>query len=232
MTRATSDPTAKRPKPQKPAEKPARSRARSEADREAKRRLILDAALDVFSERGFADARLDDVAARAGVAKGTVYLYVPSKEALFEELVRTGIAAPVQEMQARVLASDMPTEALLRMLFGFVLREVLGTRRREIARLVLSEATRFPDIAALYHREVVSRGLSLLRHIAERARARGEFASDEIARFPHLVFAPALLALVWKTLFERFDPLDAEAMLDAHVTIIMRAMRAAARTAP
>ena len=203
------------------------SRARSDEAREAKRQLILDAALDVFAERGFADARLEDVAARAGVAKGTVYLYVSSKEALFEELVRTGIAAPVQEMQARVLASDMPTEALLRMLFAFVLREVLGTKRREIARLVLSEASRFPKIAALYHREVVTRGVALMRHIAQRAIARGEFASDEIARFPHLVFAPALLALVWKTLFERFDPLDAEGMLDAHVTVIMRAMKAA-----
>jgi AcrR family transcriptional regulator len=203
-----------------------RSRARSDEAREAKRRLILDAALDVFAERGFAEARLEDVAARAGVAKGTVYLYVSSKDALFEELVRTGIAAPVQELQARVLASDMPTEALLRMLFAFVAREVLGTKRREIARLVLSEANRFPNIAALYHREVVTRGLSLLRHIAQRAIERGEFASDEIARFPHLVFAPALLALIWKTLFDRFDPLDAEAMLDAHVSIIMRAMKA------
>ena len=101
-----------------------------------------------------------------------------------------------------------------------------GLTPREIARLVLSEASRFPKIAALYHREVVTRGVALMRHIAQRAIARGEFASDEIARFPHLVFAPALLALVWKTLFERFDPLDAEGMLDAHVTVIMRAMKA------
>ena len=201
------------------------SRARSDAAREAKRQLILDAALDEFAERGFANARLEDVAARAGVAKGTVYLYVPSKEALFEELVRTGIAVPVQELQARVLASDMPTEALLRMLFAFVVREVLGSKRREIVRLVLSEANRFPDIAALYHREVISRGLALMRQIVNRAVERGEFVSDEVVRFPHLVFAPALVALVWKALFDRFDPLDAAAMLDAHVTVLMRAMR-------
>jgi AcrR family transcriptional regulator len=202
-----------------------RSRARSDAAREAKRQVILDAALDVFAERGFANARLEDVAARAGVAKGTVYLYVSSKEALFEELVRTAIAVPVQELQARVLASDMPTEALLRMLFAFVVREVLGSKRREIVRLVLSEANRFPDIAALYHREVISRGLALMRQIVSRAVERGEFMSDEVVRFPHLVFAPALVALVWKTLFDRFDPLDAAAMLDAHVTVLMRAMR-------
>src|SRR5215204_7426944 len=91
-------------------------RARSKEAREAKLQAILDAALDVFAEKGFADTRLDDVAARAGVAKGTIYLYVESKQALFEALVRSGITAPLAAVEAQVLALDATAETMLRML--------------------------------------------------------------------------------------------------------------------
>src|ERR671910_186909 len=104
-------------------------RGRSEGERENKLRAILDAALDVFAEKGFADTRLDDVAARAGVAKGTIYLYVESKQALFEALVRSGIAVPIEAIEQRVAKLDLPIEAVLRMIFGFIRQEVLGTRR-------------------------------------------------------------------------------------------------------
>jgi AcrR family transcriptional regulator len=204
---------------------PAR-RARGESDRQAKFAAILDAALDVFAEKGFANARLDDVAAKAGVAKGTIYLYVSSKEALFEALVRAGIGEPIAAMADRALALDAPIETTLRMIFTFLRTEVLGTRRKEIARLVIAEASRFPDVAAFYHREVVGRGLTLLRRIAERAVARGEIRSDEIARFPQLLVAPGLVAILWSNLFERFEPLDVEAMLDAHLALLMRALKA------
>jgi AcrR family transcriptional regulator len=200
-------------------------RARSEEERRAKLEAILAAALDVFVENGFANARLDDVAARAGVAKGTIYLYVASKEALFEALVHTGIAAPIEAIEEKVLALDLPAEATLRMLFTFLRQEVLGTRRREIVRLILSEAGRFPEIATVYHREVVSRGMRLLRRIAERAIERGEFRSDELVRFPQLAVAPGILALLWTNLFQHLDPLDIEGMFEAHLALLMRALK-------
>jgi AcrR family transcriptional regulator len=200
-------------------------RARSEEERRAKLEAILAAALDVFVEKGFADARLDDVAARAGVAKGTIYLYVASKEALFEALVHSGIAAPIEAIEQKVLAADLPAEATLRMLFAFLREEVLGTRRREIVHLILSEAGRFPEIAAVYHREVISRGMGLLRRIAERAIERGEFGSDELVRFPQLAIAPGIVALLWTNLFQRLDPLDVEAMFEAHLALLMRALK-------
>ena len=208
---------------------PKRRRARNEEERGRKLAAILDAALDVFSDKGFAEARLDEIAARAGVAKGTVYLYVSSKQDLLERLIRTGIALPIEEAQARILASDAPAEDLLRMLFRFLRTEILGTRRKEIARIVLAEAARHPEFAAFYYREVVSRGLGLLRSIAERGVASGEFASDELARFPQLILAPALVAILWANLFERFAPLDIDAMLETHLALLMRAV---ARPAP
>jgi AcrR family transcriptional regulator len=203
----------------------ARRPARSDDERRRKLGAILDAALDVFSDKGFADAKLDAIAARAGVAKGTLYLYVSSKDDLLERLIRTGIALPIEEAKARILALDAPAEELLRMLFAFLRIEVLGTRRKEIARMVLAEAARHPAFAEFYYREVVSRGLALLREIAERGVARGEFRSDALVRFPQLILAPAVVAILWSNLFERFAPLDVEAMLDAHLGLLMRAVK-------
>src|SRR5919205_4147296 len=106
-----------------PRTKAGARRARSEEARQAKLQAILDAALEVFSEKGFADARLDDVAARAGVAKGTIYLYFASKEALFEALIHSGIAVPIEAIEDKVLALDLSAEATLRMLFAFLRQE-------------------------------------------------------------------------------------------------------------
>jgi AcrR family transcriptional regulator len=206
-----------------------RSRARSAEEREARLQTILDAALDVFGQKGFTETRLEDVAARAGIGKGTIYLYVSSKQALFEALVRTGIAAPIEQLEARIMASDRPVEDTLRLLLTFLRTEVLATRRIEIVRLLIAEAGRFPEIARFYHDEVVARGLRILRSIAERAVARGEFRSDELVRFPQLAIAPGVVAILWAHLFQPFDPLDVEAMFEAHLALLMRALRGAPR---
>jgi AcrR family transcriptional regulator len=165
------------------------------------------------------------VAARAGIAKGTVYLYFASKEALFEGLIRSSIVLPIETVRREILSRDLPAEAALRFLFAWMRREVLGTRRKEIVRLVLSEAARFPALAEVYHREVVSRGMGLIREVAERAAMNGEFRGDELARFPQLVIAPGLVAVLWAGLFERFEPLDAAGLLDAHLAVLMRAFK-------
>jgi AcrR family transcriptional regulator len=202
--------------------------ARSEAAREAKRQAILDAALDVFADKGFAETRLDDVAARAGVAKGTLYLYVASKEDLFGALVRSGIGGPIEALESKVLGMDAPIETVLRMLLTFLRTEVLGTRRKEIVRLLLMEAGRFPEIAELYHREVLTRGLGLLRKVAQKSLDRGELYTDELVRFPHLAVAPGLVAILWTHLFDRFEPLDVEGLFEAHLALLMRGLRAEA----
>ena len=206
-----------------------RLRARSAEEREARLQTILDAALDVFSQKGFAETRLEDVAACAGIGKGTIYLYVSSKQALFEALVRSGIAAPIEALEARIIALDPPVEDTLRVLFTFLRTEVLATRRIEIVRLLIAEAGRFPEIARLYHGEVVTRGLRILRMIAERAVARGEFRSDELVRFPQLAVAPGVVAILWAHLFQPFEPLDVEAMFEAHLALLMRALKGAPR---
>ena len=196
---------------------PRRAAAESQRDRRAE---ILVAALDVFAEQGFAAARLDDVAAKAGVAKGTLYLHFASKQDLFEKLV-SGEAAPVLgQLEGLVRHAHGPTVELVAALQAIFVREVLGTRRKDIVRLVISEGRRFPAIARFWHREVVSKGLAVLSALAERAVARGEIEGDALVRFPHLFMAPLLMAMVWDGLFSPFAPLDVPALLQAHRQVL------------
>lgn len=200
-----------------PREPPARATATDK--RAARREAILAAALDQFSLNGFAATRLDDVARRAGVAKGTIYLYFSDKETLFQELVRSMLSPVVGAVEAAPLA-ELPFPVLAERIVGMFVREILSTRRKDVIRLVLVEGSRFPKIAEFYYREVLERLLSAVRTLLQRAAARGEARHEAIARFPQLLVAPGLLAILWGGLFDRFSPLDAEALMRAHLELL------------
>ena len=104
---------------------------------------------------------------------------------------------------------------------GFAAALSRAERRKEIMRLVLTEGGRFPAIAELYHAQVISRGLPLMRQMLQRAADRGELASDAAARFPHLVIAPLIAGLIWDGLFSAFEPLDVEGLLNAHRELLL-----------
>jgi len=186
---------------------------------EARRAAILAAALEEFTARGYEGARLDDVAKLAGVAKGTIYLYFADKEALFQDLVRS-MVSPVLSTLEQMPKVDISARLLIETLLATFVREVYGTRRRDIIRLILSEGPRFPAIAEFYYREVIARVLAILRPILKRAAERGELPDDALARFPQLIVAPMLVAIMWHGLFDKFDPLDIDAMVRAHVGIL------------
>lgn len=188
-----------------------------------RRQAILDAALDVFAAQGFAAARLDDVAAEAGVAKGTIYLFFADKEALFEQLLIGAVAPVLAKVEALANVKSMPFDNVLAALFAFFRAELLGTKRREVIRLVLMEGRRFPRIAEIYHREVIAKGLALISKIARQARMRGELTSDDLISFPHLVFAPLVMSLIWDGLFSKSEPLDVEGLLAAHRRLLTNA---------
>jgi AcrR family transcriptional regulator len=197
-----------------PPRPPGRRRARPQA--QARRQAILDAALSVFAARGYEAARLDDVAAQAGVAKGTLYLYFKDKQALFEELVRGAVTPIMDRVGSAAQAPELAASQVIDMFFQLFQREVLGTKRKLLLRLIIAEGPRFPAIAAFYHREVVARGMTLMRRLATEAVARGEFSSDAAARFPQLIVAPLLLAVIWDGLFSKIEPLDVGGLLRAH----------------
>jgi AcrR family transcriptional regulator len=195
---------------------PASSRAERAAERRA---AIVAAALDEFVARGFTATRLDDVAKRAGVAKGTIYLHFKDKEALFEELVRTAIVPVVERITTPPPLRGSIRDALQLFANTFI-REVANTRRADIIRLIVAEGPRFPAIADFYYREVISRGLAAMRKLIEAGIARGEIRSSELKDYPQIVVAPAIVAIVWKSLFERHAPLDAHEMLRVHLDLI------------
>jgi AcrR family transcriptional regulator len=197
--------------------KPARVSTRS-ARSAARREEILAAALDEFSARGFAATRLDDVAQRAGVAKGTIYLYFRDKESLFQELIRTMLTPLVGTIEAMGKA-DLPISALAEHFADLFVREVYETRRKDVIRLMIAEGPRFPNLAEFYYREVLSRIIAAVRALIARAAARGE-APAGLVDYPQILAAPGLVAIIWSGLFERFEPLDVRAMMKIHLALL------------
>lgn len=184
----------------------------------ARREAILAAALDEFSERGFAATRLDDVARRAGVAKGTIYLYFRDKEALFQELTRAMLTPLIGVFEA-MEQTELPLPALADHLAELFVREVYETRRKDIVRLMIAEGRRFPALAEFYYREVLVRIIGAIRALLRKAAARGEVA-EGLAEYPQILAAPGLIAIVWSGLFERFEPLDVRAMMKTHFALL------------
>jgi AcrR family transcriptional regulator len=194
-------------------------KARSAARRES----ILAAALDEFSERGFAAARLDDVARRAGVAKGTIYLYFADKESLFQELIRAALAPLVSALEA-MGGKDIPLPALAEHMTDLFAREIYETRRKDVIRLMISEGRRFPKLAEFYYREVLGPAIAAMRTTLRRAADRGE-VSEALVQFPQIIVAPGLVAIIWSGLFDRYEPLDVRAMMKAHIELLFAGRR-------
>ncbi len=214
------------PKPGLPkalAAKPLSSRAERAADR---RQAIIDAALDEFISRGFTATRIDDVAKRAGVAKGTIYLHFRDKESMFEELIRTALVPLIGQIHAPPPTGGSVRDAVEGFARAFI-QEVASTRRGDIVRLIVAEGPRFPGVADFYYREVVSRGLAAMRALIELGVARGEIRQKNLANFPQILVAPAIIAVIWQSLFGRHAPLDATAMFRVHLDMIFGERRTA-----
>ena len=184
----------------------------------ARREAILSAALAEFSARGFAATRLDDVARRAGVAKGTIYLYFRDKEALFQELIRAMLTPLVGIIEA-LQKADVPMPVLADRIVDVFVRDIFETPRKDVIRLMILEGRRFPKLADFYYREVLSRIMTAMRVLLSRAAERGQ-APPALAKFPQLLAAPGIVAIIWSGLFDRLEPLDVRAMLKAHVEVL------------
>ena len=197
------------------------------AERAAERRqAIIEAAMEEFISRGFAATRLDDVAKRAGVAKGTIYLHFKDKESMFEELIRTAIVPLVGRMQGPPPAGASVRDLVEAFALNFI-HEIVNSRRGDIVRLIVAEGPRFPSIADFYYREVVSKGLAGMRAMIELGIARGEIKNANLAKYPQIVVAPAMIAVIWQSLFAKHAPLDAAEMFRTHLDLIFGERRTA-----
>jgi AcrR family transcriptional regulator len=202
-----------------------RSPTRWRRRKEARPDEILAAALESFAARGFAATRLEDVAARAGISKGTLYLYFKSKEELFEAVVRARLLPNLERVEALAASFEGPSALLLERLL-LTIGGVVGSQIGAIPKLVIAEAGNFPDLARFYLDEVVRRGLRLIGTILRRGIARGEFRAIDVDHTVYCVIAPMLIAALWKNSLEAYDDasLDAEALARAHLDLLLRGL--------
>jgi TetR/AcrR family transcriptional regulator len=169
-----------------------------ERRKEARPGELLDAALDLFVEKGFSATRADEVAARAGVSKGTLFLYFQSKEDLFKAVVRENIANNFPTWEEELQTFNGSSADMLRYAMVSWWERIGKTRASGIAKLVMSEAQNFPEIAAFYQDEVIKPGNALIRRILERGLQSGEFHDLDLDQAVHIVIAPMIFLLMWK----------------------------------
>lgn len=198
-------------------------RRRRKAERPAE---LLSAALTVFAGRGFAAARVDDIARLAGVSKGTVFLYFESKEALFRAVIETAVLPHLAAGEALLAQDSEGPEALMRELFAGYRRVLGDPQLSAIPKLVMAEAGNFPEIAAYYHQQVVVRGRALFAGIHRRGVARGIFRDGDPSLLCQLALSPLLFVCVWRSSLGGCEPeaLDPDRFVSAHIDMFMRGL--------
>ncbi len=206
-------------------------RARTREAKDERRQAVLAAALDEFFEWGFSAARMDDIARRAGVSKGALYLYFDSKKALFTALIDEFAAPNVERLgaAAREAGGGVAAIRALMRLAPILLRE---TPVPKIVKVLISDAFAFPDVVAAYRRDVVERGLNLIAGVLEKARAQGELEIDDPHLTARLIVAPVVMSAIWRVIFERGSAtrLDIDALFALHEKNLLRALAIGGRS--
>jgi len=195
--------------------------------KEARPSELLDAALAVFAEKGFAAARLDDIAARAGVSKGTIYLYYSSKEEILRALIKAIPLAMVERVAQLAGAQSGSPEETLRSVLQMIGSAIRDPRLIQFPRLIIGEGGNFPWVAETYRQEVISRGVGVLSGIIRTGVAQGAFRAVDPQHAAFGAISPLLFVAIWRTTFERFDdaPLDAQAFIDQHIDTFVRGIK-------
>jgi AcrR family transcriptional regulator len=199
---------------------------RWERRKDARPAELLSAALDLFVERGYAATRLDDVAKRAGVSKGTVYLYFPSKEELFKAVVREGLVPLLERGEKMVAEHTGSTAELIRNLVRGWWEGIGMTPYAGLPKLMISECRNFPELGQFYVDEVITRGHKLVHKAVQRGLDSGEFRDLDPAYVTRLTFAPLVLMVVWRYSFDfcGAGEIDPDAYIDQHLDILLRGL--------
>jgi AcrR family transcriptional regulator len=189
---------------------------------------ILQAALACFAEKGFAATRMEDVAARAGITKGTIYLYFESKAALFKALARQAIGARLGDVAKGLGKFEGPSADLLRMVLTMIGHTVRTSDSAVLPKIMLAEVGRFPELAEFWRREIIDQGLALFESIIRRGIARGEFRAIAPEHAARLCVAPLLIVAFWRTVFARFDetPYDYQGLIETHIETLLGGLKA------
>jgi AcrR family transcriptional regulator len=210
---------------------PLDTKPRWERRKDARPQELLAAALDLFVERGFASTRLEDVARRAGVSKGTLYLYYENKEELFKAVVRNSIVPAIGEAEVSIAESDGHSADLLRFIIHNWWERLGATKASGIIKLMTAEAGNFPELGQFYQEEVINRGARMISSMLERGIARAEFRPVDVTMMTQVIVAPMLMLITWK--HSQVGPcpraqLDPMAFLDTFLDVSLHGLLEAA----
>ncbi|MCU6496219.1 TetR/AcrR family transcriptional regulator [Rugamonas sp. A1-17] len=210
---------------------PQDTKPRWERRKDARPQELLAAALDQFVERGYAGTRLEDVARRAGVSKGTLYLYFANKEELFKAVVRENIVHAIGEAEQDAAGFDGSSAELLRAILMKWWHQICTTHLAGITKLMLAEGNNFPELAQFYNNDVVARGNALIASVLVRGIARGEFRPVDPAVMTPVLVAPVLMLMMWTHSFMptcEMPPIDPGAFMNTLIDVTLRGLEAPA----
>lgn len=186
---------------------------------------ITEAAFLVFAEKGYATARVEEVAKRAGVSKGLLYLYFKTKEELFKAVIRSVVIRRVDALLVAVEETELSSEAFIRGPLLEFMKRVPGSPIAVVIRLLISEGQRHPDLVDYYWDNVVSKGLAAIAHFVQRGVDRGEFRDTAVTHLPQLVLAPMMLSMIWKILFAKRS-LDTDKLMETQIEMLLAYIKA------
>ena len=194
--------------------------------KEARPAEIIAAAMAVFADKGFAAARLDDIAARAGVSKGALYLYFETKEDLFRAVVTEALAPNFDAVQAMAEGFEGPFSALAGALLPNLARIAATTPVGAVMKMVIGESRNFPELARVWHDALVSRALTLISGLIAAAQRRGEVKAGDPRAFALSLISPIVMAVIWR---ETFTPIgapgfDLAALAEQHLGTVLDGM--------
>lgn len=196
------------------------------AQKEARPREIVQAALEIFARDGFAGTRLDDVADRVGISKGTIYLYFDTKEELFKACVRETVGAHIKGTRELAAHFEGDTSDLLYEIVQGLGAQLTQGGFQTILILMISEGKRFPELASFYFDEILSSGLEVLRAVIQRGIDRGEFRDNGLSDYPQLLASPVLMSVIWNRLFAaKGGALEIETLLKTHVDTMLNGLK-------
>lgn len=186
---------------------------------------ITAAAFDAFAENGYAATRVDDVAQRAGVSKGLMYLYFKTKEELFKAVVKNVVVRRVDALLESLENSELSSEEFLRGPMLTFMKRIPNSPVAVVIRLLISEGQRHPDLVDYYYENVVAKGLAAITRFIERGIEAGEFKRTAVADIPHLFLAPMMLSIVWRIVFANRS-IDVDTLIETQMDLLIENMKA------
>ena len=186
---------------------------------------ITAAAFTAFAEKGYAATRVEEVAQRAGVSKGLLYLYFKTKEELFKAVVRSVVIPRVDALENELEASELSAEEFIRGPVLEFMKRLPGSPVSVVIRLMIAEAPRHPDLVEFYWENVASRGIGALQQLLDRGVENGEFHRTAVNDLPQLLLAPVMMSIVWGLVFSQ-RPLDTDKLIETNIEMILAYIRA------